>query len=699
MDLLRNFLETKSIHFEQDIPLFKKSWIKQGGICRYWVVPDSKEQLETICRFLNEHSLCYDIVGQTSNIFFYSSYHPEIVVSTVKVNRYEIVNDKVICDCGVSVMKLAKAMLNQDYAGFYGLVGLPGTVASSVVNNAGCFGCSVSSMLESVDCLLPDGSVQTLTREQLGYAHRSSVFKRGELRGVILSVKLKITKFINREEELEKLQKTVEYRKHKQEGLIKNLGSTFSHLTLKKNIKNIVAYVVAIIAEKLKIAEKQEIFKRLLLAAYGYKELNNYISDKNVNTYVWRDKQAENMFPIYKEFMNKVFKNLTLEIEERILVNSKPSKLMKIGILTYHRAENYGALLQAYALKTYLSKQGYDVSFVDYWPEYHRDYFKMFPIMKFKKGNWKAKAQSLFDLLWIVPRFRRKRILKGFMTQHLGLAEKAEFKSDKKVISKFDIIVFGSDQIWRKQGLPGFPGFDFMYFGSDNLRAKKISYAASMGPFKQVSEEERTKMNSCLEKFAALSVREESLKDFLNSMELSATLVCDPVLLLSTSEWRFLEASRPVAKQKDYILFYNLLNSPVSTRFANALSRQTELPIIEVTKKYGLKYIAERYHHTDSVLEFLSLVDNARYVVSNSFHGVAFSILFHKQFYVVGMGNKVGRVSSLLDVLQIKNRIFESDICTPCSPIDYASIRDNFDAYVKRSQDFLHNSIIHAQEQ
>lgn len=97
---------------------------------------------------------------------------------------------------------------------------------------------------------------------------------------------------------------------------------------------------------------------------------------------------------------------------------------MKIGILTYHRAENYGALLQAYALKEYLYTKGYDVAFVDYWPQYHIEHYKLFSWKKFCSGSYKYKICSLYVfLLWGSFKFLRKVRLNRFMKQYLGSAE------------------------------------------------------------------------------------------------------------------------------------------------------------------------------------------------------------------------------------------------------------------------------------
>jgi UDP-N-acetylenolpyruvoylglucosamine reductase len=316
MELIQ-LLTKKNIPFEENVSLSKKTWIKTGGVCGCWIMPNSVEQLEEVSKYLYANCIKFDLVGQTSNIFFHSTYNPQVVVSTVKVNGYKTNGDTVFCECGVSVVKLAKDCLSRGYAGFYGLVGLPGTVASAAVNNAGCFNCSISSMLISAEVLLPDGTTRTFLKEDFHYGHRSSSFKRGEKNGIILSLKLKLEKASNLQDEYRKSEETKQYRKKYQEKPSWCLGSVFSDRIFKKNIRN--KFVSLLSRLSLKCGWKNQAFlnKTLMLFLYGYFDLLKYVSDKNLNTFIWRDAEAEMKFERYKKFMNEVHSELTMEIEEK----------------------------------------------------------------------------------------------------------------------------------------------------------------------------------------------------------------------------------------------------------------------------------------------------------------------------------------------------------------------------------------------
>lgn len=243
---------------------------------------------------------------------------------------------------------------------------------------------------------------------------------------------------------------------------------------------------------------------------------------------------------------------------------------MKIGILTYHRAENYGALLQAYGLKIYLSSLGHDVSFVDYWPEYHQKYHKILRMDKILYGSLKEKLVSIYNVLfWGMFRYRRRRNLQRFMHEHLGLTQNPLYSKDNDIVKGYDCVVYGSDQIWRKQSQISDIGFNSWYFGSDNIITPvKIAYAASMGQI-LCSEDDNSYLIKYLGGFSHLSVREQDLKEKLNTLGFHPELVCDPVFLLPKEEWR--KIFSPQEYKEKYILVYNLLSMKRSAMLAMAL--------------------------------------------------------------------------------------------------------------------------------
>lgn len=366
---------------------------------------------------------------------------------------------------------------------------------------------------------------------------------------------------------------------------------------------------------------------------------------------------------------------------------------MKIGIMTYHRAENYGALLQAYATMTYLRGLGHDVSFVDYWPKYHSDYFKLFPWQQFKKRRPLGKiAFAVHLLFWAIPRFIKKMRLRAFMHDHLGLSSKPLYTNDKCKTKKYDLVVYGSDQIWRKQHLGGVD-FDAWYFGAENVQAdRKIVYAGSMGVVDTTAQDDEY-VQKMMRNFNAISVRESDLQSYLAGLGISTSLVVDPVFLLSKEQWWHI-ANKSAGNKGKYILFYNLLNTRESELFAERLSKEKHLPIREINKRMTFKHVGSRYIIKASVEEFLRLINDAEYVVSNSFHGVAMSLVFEKQFYAVGMRTRANRVKSLLQRLEIPEHYIECEFCfTKERKIDYQKVNRLKSNLVHESKRYLLQSI------
>ncbi len=365
---------------------------------------------------------------------------------------------------------------------------------------------------------------------------------------------------------------------------------------------------------------------------------------------------------------------------------------MKIGILTYQRAENYGAVLQAFALKTFVEGLGHKVSFIDYWPKYHSDYFRIFPLQQLKKRGVKGKIVFFLKLiLWSFPRLIRKKRFQAFISEYLGVQKQPKYTSGNNITEAFDLVIYGSDQIWRKQRLDGVD-FDSWYFGSDNVvAARKVVYAGSMGTI-ETSIEDNEYVKNMMRNFSSISVREKDLQAYLSGLGVVSILVSDPVFLLPKEKWLSLKQNSNKRKKK-YILFYNLLNTKESTLFAEELSRNRKLPIIEINKQMSFKHIGNRYVFSASVGQFLQLIDEAEFVVSNSFHGVAMSVILEKQFFAVGMGAKANRVKSLLSSLGISNRYVDMDNIPIDNCIDYRLLNHSLQQLRNVSAQYLEQAV------
>ena len=365
---------------------------------------------------------------------------------------------------------------------------------------------------------------------------------------------------------------------------------------------------------------------------------------------------------------------------------------MRIGILTFHRAENYGALLQAYALKTYLEYLGNNVEFVDYWPKYHSEFYSLFSYNAFRKCNIKGKLYYLFVyVIRFFSKILRKKRLQRFMHHHLGLSKYPLYTDSACKTERYDVVIYGSDQIWRKHHLGGVE-FDSWYFGSDNIIAdNKIVYAGSMGNINNTSEDDDF-LKKMMNNFDSISVRERDLQDYLGKLNVCSTFVNDPVFLLSKDEWLKIE-EKPRNKGK-YILFYNLLLTKESEKFAIELSKKTGMPLYEINYKSLFPRHGVNLVRSASIEQFVGLINNAEFVVSNSFHGVALSLILEKQFLAVGFGERSNRVVSLLNRLDIIDHYSEFGVENlDFRPINYQDVRKRIEVFVRQSVDYLNSSL------
>ena len=332
--------------------------------------------------------------------------------------------------------------------------------------------------------------------------------------------------------------------------------------------------------------------------------------------------------------------------------------MKKVGIITLHRSANYGSVLQAYALQEKIKSLGYKVKIIDYWPIRYT-VLSMLKGLKNKtellRKNFLVRVMARTVLL---PSYlMRFRVFKMFVKKYLDLTDyqytKEEDLEQKQPI--FDIYCTGSDQVWNSEWNGGVDKPMFLSFAPDN--AKKIAYAASFGK-DGLAKEEIEETRDLLQRYAAISVRELDGVNIMDALGIKGSqCVLDPTLLLDGSKWREI-ASNKFEKEK-YILVYNLNRNKTIHDYAEKLSRKTGYEIKYITYQLHDFYKKGKMYCNVSVEDYLGLIANAKYVVTDSFHGVAFSINFNRDFMVFLPGKYNSRLRSLLQITELERRIVE----------------------------------------
>lgn len=335
-----------------------------------------------------------------------------------------------------------------------------------------------------------------------------------------------------------------------------------------------------------------------------------------------------------------------------------------IATMTFHLAHNYGAMLQAYALATAVNNLGYRCEVLDY----------RFPYIDKWSGilTWKDLIQKNNPFLGTAKWFNRilhgfyknqtpaQRKFNSFMRQQMPLSFTTYFTADQIRKSRFDVVIFGSDQIWNSKLTNGVA---LEYFGAclDTNKTRLVAYAASCGK-SALPEDEKEQLLPLLQRFSAIGIREDEFTRFLRcDYGLEAQTVIDPVLLLTKEEWdRLLRRTPPVVKEP-YLLVYAFDVGEDIYNLARRIAAQRGLRLVSVGYSRN-EALSDMLQLTDcGPMEFLRLVRNADFVCTSSFHGEAFSIIFQRNFYCVGHPEYSLRNISLLREMRLTDRLVQSE--------------------------------------
>ena len=360
---------------------------------------------------------------------------------------------------------------------------------------------------------------------------------------------------------------------------------------------------------------------------------------------------------------------------------------MKINTITCHDVYNPGASLQAYALQRYLETLGHDVKIIDYKPDYLSNHYNLLAITNPKYDKFIIRwLYLLAKLPSRIISLKRKRIFDCFKKKYLKITSK-RYHSNKELSDNLpdaDIYIAGSDQIWNTLFPNGKdPAFYLDFVPNSKIKA---SYAASFS----TPTIDRKYIRFIIEKlknFNYISVRESSGIQVLHEMGYTNALhVCDPVFLLSNSDWDSLVKRLPIKSK--YLLVYDFDNSSQIQQIAKEIAKRKNWIIVSI---FPTKYANKSFPNAGPI-EFISLIKNADFVISNSFHALAFSIIFQKLFCIINRRDNINeRMHSLLKEIQLTNRIVNCFREELLLPIDYDKVLSILSKRIIDSKHYLHN--------
>ncbi len=361
---------------------------------------------------------------------------------------------------------------------------------------------------------------------------------------------------------------------------------------------------------------------------------------------------------------------------------------MRLKTITCHDVYNFGASLQAYALQSYLRSLGHDVEIIDYKPDYLSGHFKFSAVSNpiFDKPLIKQLylLAKLPERLIALP---RKRVFDKFTRKYLRLTRRYNsYEALKSAPPEADCYIAGSDQIWNTLFRNGRDAAFYLDFGKPDVR--RISYAASFATADVVPEYRRF-VSDELKKFDAISIREKVSLPLLASLgRTDGVAVCDPVFLLSQKEWIKLINNTTRQAAGKYILVYLTDKSRQIEAIAKEIAKETEWKIYTVgaSRMHG----ADKNFVNAGPLDFVRLIKDAQFVISNSFHATAFSLIMGVKFCVVNRSEGINeRMRSILEDYGLSDRLVSEYKNDLLNDIDYTSVNHTMTGIINQSKSWL----------
>lgn len=360
----------------------------------------------------------------------------------------------------------------------------------------------------------------------------------------------------------------------------------------------------------------------------------------------------------------------------------------KVGIVTFHTGNNYGAVLQAYALQEYVSKQGFDVKIMNFNPLVYDSYDKIFK--RVGGGLLSNAARQFFQLLHYCELKKRIERFKEFQDSQYHLTKKRYLTEEDflKNHETFDYYISGSDQVFN----PRVKYSDCYFLAFDKKEGKKIAYAPSMG-ISEFTKEEEERIKRHIIDFDHLSCRETNGAEFLSQLvDRPVPTVCDPVFLLSKKEW-LENAVAPKKTKQPYIFVYDLNGGQGLMELVKKVSHSSGIKtIVCATLNTRKRYKGVKSIRSLGPRELLGFINGAEYVVTDSFHGTSLSLVMGKKVLpYIALAKTSSRIVSIMTKLGVEEQIVYDLKGFMLDDIRFEHYEERLDEYISESKLYLKN--------
>ena len=363
---------------------------------------------------------------------------------------------------------------------------------------------------------------------------------------------------------------------------------------------------------------------------------------------------------------------------------------MQIKTITCHDVYNHGASLQAYALQTYLESLGHNVEIIDYKPPYLCGHYNLWAVNPVYDKPIVKQLYLLAKLPGRLVALKRKRLFDEVTQKYLKLTDCCYHSNEELAANppQADVFIAGSDQIWNTLFLNGRDAAFYLFFAPKT--SKRISYAASFAT-EDVVEEYKPFVKSMLQNFDEISIRERCSLSLLKQLgRTDGKAVCDPVFLLTKEQWNKMLPSEP-AKEK-YMVVYDSEKSVNLKKIALRIAKEKRLKLYNISG-FRIGY-ADKELWASSPFDFVKLIRDAEYIISNSFHATAFSVIYGKNFCVVNRTEKINeRLKSILEDLSLQERLISDFHLGLLKMPDYEPVNHRLQKEIAASEDYLKTAL------
>lgn len=364
-----------------------------------------------------------------------------------------------------------------------------------------------------------------------------------------------------------------------------------------------------------------------------------------------------------------------------------------VYLITYHKSINYGSVLQCYALSTYLSNNGYETYVINYQNDNQKKAFSLYEtnsgIKSFIKNTYRFFHRKTYH--------NKIHKFSDFIEKHISETQPFYTEEELFILGKTDsAFVTGSDQVWNTDCVD----FDKNYMlGFVDNKKRCLSFAASTNLTS--IEKNKTLFIENVKDFSAISVREKdsalALSKLLNK---DVFCCCDPVFLADLGDWESLALESNIKLPEEYVFCYFIGRNNKMLSYAKRIAKETCKKLVIINDNISNLFVRCIKKYDCGPSDFLKILKNSSYIITDSFHAVCFSIIFRKNFYVYSNNQVSNRINQILSVTGLRDRkISDFSLAQPISNVDYSQLEcSNFVSFIRESKKFLLKNLEHVND-